>query len=62
VFPDINMPAAVLPVRTSCWFGVGEPAHWPLIRFPCSSMNSAASPLRACSASLSAASITPCEL
>ena len=26
VLPDISMPVAVLPVRMSCWIGVGDPA------------------------------------
>ena len=57
-----SIPAALLPVRMSCWIGVGDPAHYPLMRLRCSSMNSTGSPLRACSASLSAASIIPSEL
>ena len=46
VAPAATRPSAVDPVRMSCSTGVGEPAHCPLIRSPCSLTNSSASPVR----------------
>ena len=40
VNPVISVPSAFDPVSMSCWTGVGEPVHWPLIRFPRSSRKS----------------------
>src|SRR6185436_4719219 len=59
VMPGIRRPSDVEPVRMSCWFGPGEPAHWPLMRSPRSSRNSAASPLRAWSCATSPATGAP---
>ena len=47
VMPGASVPSAFDPVRMSCSTGAGEPVHWPLMRCPRSSTNSAASPVRA---------------
>ena len=47
VAPASTVPSAFEPVRMSCSHGVGDPVHWPLMRCPRSSTNTAASPLRA---------------
>ena len=62
VSPAISLPSALEPVRTSCWTGEGDPAHWPLMRWPRSSRKTAASPRRACRAARSLATMTPAEL
>lgn len=54
--PAARPPSRSVPVRMSCSFGLGEPAHCPFTFSPFSGKNSSASPARACSAGLSAAS------
>src|SRR4051812_37090881 len=46
----------------SCCTGEGDPLHCPLIRWPRSSTNTAASPLRACSSVTFDATVTPLKL
>ena len=55
----MSVPSAFEPVRMSCSTGAGDPGHCPLIRRPCSVMNSAASPVRECSSSTFLAMRTP---
>src|SRR5688572_23508965 len=62
VRPGISLPSVFDPVRTSCWFGVGEPAHWPLIIWPRSSTNRYGLPLFVCSSVRSFAMVAPLAL
>src|SRR5262245_50583623 len=48
VRPTASVPSLFEPVRTSCSTGLGDPAHWPLIRSPRSFTSPLASPERAC--------------
>lgn len=59
VLPAMTLPSAVEPVRMSCALGLGESGHWPGTRWPRSSRNTSASPLRACSSPRSLATTTP---
>src|SRR5262245_5786862 len=59
VAPASSVPSAFDPVRMSCCTGDGDPLHWPLMRWPRSSTKTAASPLLACSAVRSAATVAP---